>query len=84
MYGFLGCTVRQFMTRTVMTVTRQTTMRELGGLFEKHDFNQLRASLAPQKYLIRHSELSMSALGHSRPARTCPLLLPLSKDSPLR
>jgi CBS domain-containing protein len=39
MYGFLGCTVRQFMTRTVMTVTRQTTMRELGELFEKYDFN---------------------------------------------
>lgn len=27
------------MTRTVKTVTRQTTMRELGALFEKHDFN---------------------------------------------
>jgi CBS domain-containing protein len=39
MYGFLGCTVRQFMTRAVVTVTRQTTMRELEGLFERHDFN---------------------------------------------
>ena len=39
MYGFLGYTVAQFMTHPVMTVTRQTTMRELGGLFEKHDFN---------------------------------------------
>jgi CBS domain-containing protein len=39
MYGFLGCAVRQFMTRAVMTVTRQTTMRELEGLFERHDFN---------------------------------------------
>ena len=39
MYGFVGCTVSQFMTRTVMTVTRQTTMRELAELFEKHDFN---------------------------------------------
>jgi CBS-domain-containing membrane protein len=39
MYGFIGCTVKQFMTRTVMTVNRQTTMRELAGLFEKHDFN---------------------------------------------
>jgi CBS domain-containing protein len=27
------------MTPTVMTVTRQTNMRELGALFEKHDFN---------------------------------------------
>jgi CBS domain-containing protein len=27
------------MTRTVTSVTRQTTMRELGALFEKHDFN---------------------------------------------
>jgi CBS domain-containing protein len=39
MYGFVGCTVRQFMTRTVVTVNRQTTMRELAALFEKHDFN---------------------------------------------
>ena len=39
MYGFLGCTVKQFMTHPVMTVTRQTTMRELEGLFEKYDFN---------------------------------------------
>jgi CBS domain-containing protein len=39
MYGFLECTVKRFMTRTVVTVTRQTTMLELAGLFEKHDFN---------------------------------------------
>ncbi len=39
MYGFVGCTVRQFMTRTVVTVIRQTTMRELAALFDKHDFN---------------------------------------------
>ncbi len=39
MYGFVGCTVRQFMTRPVMTVDRQMTMRELAALFEKHDFN---------------------------------------------
>ncbi len=39
MYGFLACTVEQFMTRSVVTVNRQTTMRELGVLFEKHDFN---------------------------------------------
>ena len=39
MYSFVGCTVRQFMTRTVITVNRQTTMRELAALFEKHDFN---------------------------------------------
>ena len=39
MYRFLACTVRQYMTRTVKTVTRQTTMRELEALFEKHDFN---------------------------------------------
>jgi CBS domain-containing protein len=39
MYGFLACTVRQFMTRAVKTVKRQTTMRELGELFEKYDFN---------------------------------------------
>jgi CBS domain-containing protein len=39
MYGFLACTVEQFMTRTVVIVSRQMTMRELGALFEKHDFN---------------------------------------------
>ena len=39
MYGFLGCTARQFMTRTVVTVGRHMTMRELAELFEKHDFN---------------------------------------------
>jgi len=38
MYGFLGCTARQFMTRTVVTVRRHMTMRELAELFEKHDF----------------------------------------------
>ena len=27
------------MTRAVTTVARQTTMRELGKLFERHDFN---------------------------------------------
>jgi CBS domain-containing protein len=39
MYGFVGCTVGQFMTRTVITVDRQTTMGELAVLFEQHDFN---------------------------------------------
>ena len=39
MYGFIGCTVKQHMTQTVLTVKRQTTMRELAALFEKHDFN---------------------------------------------
>ncbi len=39
MYGFVESTVSQFMTRTVITVKRQTTMRELATLFEKHDFN---------------------------------------------
>jgi CBS domain-containing protein len=39
MYGFLAGTAGQFMTRTVVTVERHTAMRELGELFEKHDFN---------------------------------------------
>ena len=39
MYHFLACTVCQFMTRSVKAVTRQTAMRELEALFEKHDFN---------------------------------------------
>jgi len=36
---FVGCTARQFMTRNVITVNRQTTMHELAVLFDKHDFN---------------------------------------------
>ena len=39
MYGFLACTASQYMTPTVITVERQTTIRQLGALFEKHDFN---------------------------------------------
>jgi CBS-domain-containing membrane protein len=39
MYRFLECTAAQYMTRSVITVTRQLTMSELEQLFEKHDFN---------------------------------------------
>ncbi len=39
LYRFLQCTVDQYMTRAVKTVTRQVTMRELEALFETHDFN---------------------------------------------
>ena len=39
MYGFLARTAGQFMTPTVITVERQTTIRQLGRLFEEHDFN---------------------------------------------
>jgi CBS domain-containing protein len=39
MYGFLACTAGQFMTRAVTTVTRQASMRDLGELFGRHDFN---------------------------------------------
>ncbi len=39
MYGFLACTASQYMTPTVITVERQTTIGQLGALFEKHDFN---------------------------------------------
>lgn len=39
MYRFLEYTAGQYMTHPVKTVTRQTTMRELEALFEKHDFN---------------------------------------------
>jgi CBS domain-containing protein len=41
MYRFLAGTADKYMTRVVTTVTRQTTMRELEALFEKHDFNSL-------------------------------------------
>jgi CBS domain-containing protein len=39
MYRFLECTADQYMTRGVITVTRQVTLRDLERLFEKHDFN---------------------------------------------
>jgi CBS domain-containing protein len=39
MYRFIECTAAEFMTSSVMTVTRRMTMRELAKLFEKHDFN---------------------------------------------
>ena len=39
MYRFLECTVGQYMSRDVKTVSRDMTMRELEALFERHDFN---------------------------------------------
>lgn len=39
MYKFLEQTVEGHMTRTVKTVTREVTMRELGEMFEHDDFN---------------------------------------------
>jgi CBS domain-containing protein len=39
MYRFLECTASQYMTPSVVTVTRQITVSELGKLFELHDFN---------------------------------------------
>jgi CBS domain-containing protein len=38
-YRFLEATADRYMARAVTTVTRQTTMRELEGLFGKYDFN---------------------------------------------
>jgi CBS domain-containing protein len=38
-YRFLQCTTGQYMTRSVTSVTRDVTMRELELLFERHDFN---------------------------------------------
>lgn len=39
MYRFLQQTVADYMTRTVKTVTRGTTVRELNRMFERDDFN---------------------------------------------
>jgi CBS domain-containing protein len=38
-YKFLEETVAGHMTRAVKTVTRELTVRELGGMFERDDFN---------------------------------------------
>jgi len=39
MYRFLECRADQYMTRNVITVTCQVTLRDLKALFDKHDFN---------------------------------------------
>jgi len=39
MYRFLEYAAGQYMTHPVKTVARQTTLRELEALFQKHDFN---------------------------------------------
>ena len=39
MHRFLEATAGQYMTRTVKTVTRDTTMRELQRMFDEDDFN---------------------------------------------
>jgi CBS domain-containing protein len=39
MYRFLECTVAQYMTHDVKTVTRELSLRELEALFAKYDFN---------------------------------------------
>ena len=39
MYKFLEQTVAGYMTRTVKTVTRDCTVRELGDMFDRDDFN---------------------------------------------
>jgi CBS domain-containing protein len=39
LYSFLEQIVADYMTRDVKTVTRSVTLRELGDLFEKDDFN---------------------------------------------
>jgi CBS-domain-containing membrane protein len=39
MYRFLECTVGQYMTREVKTISRQTMLQELEALFARHDFN---------------------------------------------
>jgi CBS-domain-containing membrane protein len=39
MYGFLEATAGHFMTRTIVTVTRTLTVRELGDMIKRDDFN---------------------------------------------
>jgi CBS domain-containing protein len=39
MYRFLDETAGNYMTRVVKTVTRDLTVRELGGMFDRDDFN---------------------------------------------
>jgi len=39
LYQFLEETARSYMTRAVKTVTREATVRELGDMFDRDDFN---------------------------------------------
>ncbi|MGJ5181697.1 CBS domain-containing protein [Bradyrhizobium oligotrophicum] len=39
MYRFLEETAGNYMTRTITTVTRETSIRELGDMFDRDDFN---------------------------------------------
>lgn len=39
MYRFLECSAAQYMTREMIAVTRETTLRELEERFAMHDFN---------------------------------------------
>ena len=39
MYKFLEATVAGYMTQSVKTVTRELTVRDLGDMFERDDFN---------------------------------------------
>jgi CBS domain-containing protein len=39
LYKFLEDTAGSYMTRTITTVTRETTIRELGDMFDRDDFN---------------------------------------------
>jgi CBS domain-containing protein len=39
MYRFIECTAGQYMTREVITVSRNMSLSELEALFEKYDFN---------------------------------------------
>ena len=81
MYRFLEGTADQYMTRAVTTVTRQTTMRELEALFEKHDFNSfLRAFSFTTGQMVPHydelmrrpvAEVMTEAVVHVEP--TAPL-----------
>lgn len=48
MYTFIDQIVADHMTRDVKTVTRDVSMRELGDLFEKDDFNAYPVKDGPQ------------------------------------
>jgi len=39
LYKFLEDTAGSYMTRTITTVSRETTIRELGDMFDRDDFN---------------------------------------------
>ena len=71
-YRFLECTVSQYMTPAVETVTRQVTLRDLEALFERHDFNAF-PIVEAGKMLGIVTKFDFLQTFSFRPVKLCPI-----------